>query len=140
MKKELKIDKRTKAYKKQQKLNLQLQTTAKRIMENSTYGALDKALRYNEGKRNWSLVNWKSLEPMVEVLEYGAKKYTTIKNGVTISGADNWKKGLDKKQILDSMMRHLTSLIDGEDIDSESNLKHTGHLFCNLMFYNYFNK
>ena len=88
-----------------------------------------KALRYNEGKVEWSLVHYKSLEPMVRVLEFGAKKYAP----------DNWKKGLDKKKILESMQRHLAALMDGEDVDSESGISHMGHIQCNAMFYNYFN-
>ena len=95
----------------------------------------EKGLRYNSGKRKWSLVHFKSLEPMIEVLEYGAKKYTVG----DISGAENWKKGLDKKEILESMMRHLAALIDGQSHDPESQIHHMGHIQCNAMFYNYFN-
>lgn len=87
----------------------------------------DKALRYNEGKTRWSLVHFPSLEPMVKVLEYGCKKYE----------AENWKKPMDKKQILNSMMRHLVRLMEDEELDSESNLKHIGHILCNAMFYSY---
>lgn len=92
-----------------------------------------KALRYNEGKTRWSLVHFPSLEPMVEVLEFGAKKYSTPEQ----SGVDNWKKLMDKKQILESMMRHLVRLMEDEELDSESNLKHIGHIMCNAMFYSY---
>ncbi len=88
----------------------------------------EKGLRYNNGKRKWSLVHFKSLEPMVQVLEFGALKYSP----------ENWKKGLDKKEILESMMRHLTALMDGETIDSESLISHIGHIQCNAMFYSYF--
>jgi hypothetical protein len=91
---------------------------------------VEKALRYNTGKRKWGLVHWKSIEPMVEVLEFGAQKYAP----------DNWKKGLDKTEILESMMRHLTALMDGETHDTESNISHMGHIMCNAMFYNYFNQ
>ena len=87
-----------------------------------------KAMRFNDGKRKWSLVHFKSLEPMIQVLEYGCQKYSP----------DNWKKGLDKKEILESMMRHLASLMDGESYDKESNLHHIGHILCNSMFYSYF--
>ncbi len=87
-----------------------------------------KALRYNEGKIRWSLVHWKSLVPMVKVLEFGALKYAP----------NNWKRGLIKKEILESIMRHLTALMDGEENCSESNLSHMGHIQCNAMFYNYF--
>lgn len=89
----------------------------------------EKALRYNQGKPKWSLVHFKSLEPMVKVLMYGAAKYAP----------DNWKKGLDRREILESMQRHLAALIDGEEIDSESHEHHIGHIMCNCMFYSYFN-
>ena len=89
----------------------------------------EKDSRFNEGKRKWSLVHYKSLEPLVEVLEFGAEKY----------GEFNWQKGLDKKEILESMMRHLVALMDGEQNDKESGLHHIGHIMCNAMFYEYFN-
>jgi len=87
----------------------------------------EKALRYNEGKPKYSLIDYKSLEPMVRVLEYGAEKYS----------ADNWKKGLNKDELIDSMLRHLHKLSDGEEIDEESKLHHIGHIMCNCMFYAY---
>lgn len=87
----------------------------------------EKALRYNQGKPKWSLVHFKSLEPMVKVLMYGEKKYAR----------DNWKKGLDRQEILDSMQRHLAALIDGQEIDSESQEHHIGHIMCNALFYTY---
>ena len=89
----------------------------------------EKATRHNEGKCKWSLVHFKSLEPMIEVLEFGAKKY----------GAFNWQKGLDKTEILESMMRHLTALMDGQEFDEESKLHHMGHIQANSLFFNYFN-
>jgi hypothetical protein len=88
----------------------------------------DKALRYNKDKRRWSLVHYKSIEPMVEVLEFGARKYSD----------NNWMKGLDKKEILESLQRHLAAMMDGETHDPESGLPHIGHLMCNAMFYSYF--
>lgn len=88
----------------------------------------EKADRYNEGKPKWSLIHFGSLVPMIEVLENGAKKYS----------AENWKKGLDKKEILESLMRHLASLMDGEDRDKESGSLHIAHIMVNAMFYTYF--
>lgn len=90
----------------------------------------NSALRYNKGKLKWSLIHWKSLEPMVRVLEFGCRKYSP----------HNWKKGLNKEEILESMMRHLTALLDGEENDPESKISHMGHIMCNAMFYNFFNK
>lgn len=88
----------------------------------------DKAIRHNNGKLQWSLVHYASLEPMVRVLEFGKSKY----------GAENWKKGLDRKEILESMQRHLAALMDGEALDKETGMSHMGHIQCNAMFYNYF--
>lgn len=89
--------------------------------------AVDKSLRYNDGKPQWSLVHLKSLEPLVRVLEYGAKKYER----------DNWKKGLDPQEILDSIIRHIAELQSGEDRDKESGELHIGHIMANCMFYVY---
>ena len=87
-----------------------------------------QALRYNNGKRQWNLIDFKSLEPMVKVLEFGSIKYLP----------DNWKKGMPREQILNSAMRHLTAMLDGEEIDSESGLPHSAHVACNMMFLSYF--
>jgi len=88
----------------------------------------NKGLRYNTGKRKWGLVHYKSLEPMIEVLEFGSKKYAP----------KNWMLGLDKTEILESLQRHLAKLFDGEEIDQESGLHHIGHIMCNAMFYSYY--
>lgn len=71
---------------------------------------------------------------MVKVLEYGAKKYAP----------DNWKKGLDQKELVESMLRHafeLNAAINekstSKEFDWESSLHHMGHIMCNAMFYMY---
>lgn len=84
-----------------------------------------KALRFNEGKLKWSLVHWKSIEPLVRVLMFGAKKYAP----------NNWQKPMDRQEILESAMRHLTAMMSGETRDPESGLSHAGHVMCNMMFW-----
>lgn len=84
----------------------------------------NKALRYNSDKPKYSLLDLKSMEPGVRVLEFGAKKYAP----------NNWKKGMPMSEILDSMMRHIAALQSGEYIDPESGLPHTGHIQCNALF------
>lgn len=88
----------------------------------------EQALRYNQDKPQYSLIDFKSLEPLVRVMEFGAKKYDR----------ENWKKGLSKECILDSLLRHTLKLSDGEEIDEESKLHHIGHIMANCMFYSYF--
>lgn len=87
----------------------------------------EQALRYNEGKLQWSLIDWKSLEGLVRVLEMGAKKYAR----------DNWKKGMPVTQVSESLMRHLFAFMSGEDKDPESGLNHLSHVMCNAMFLEY---
>jgi hypothetical protein len=89
--------------------------------------AHEKALRYNEGKPEWSLIDFPSLEPLIEVLKYGSQKYAT----------DNWKKEMPEKEILNSMMRHMVAILSGEIVDKESQKPHIGHIMANAMFYSY---
>lgn len=94
-------------------------------MENSSTHQM--GLRYNDGKPKWSLVPMKALVPMVDVLMFGAKKYSPW----------NWTKGLTYTSIIDSMQRHINSFMDGEDNDRESKLTHVGHILCNGLFLSY---
>jgi hypothetical protein len=87
----------------------------------------NKAMRFNEGKAQWSLVHFNSLIPFVRVLEFGAQKYDR----------DNWMKDMELNKILDSAQRHLAAMMDGEELDQESGLPHAGHVMCNMMFYVY---
>lgn len=84
-------------------------------------------LRYNTGKLKWSLVDYPSLEPLVKVLEFGMEKYS----------ADNWKQGLQTREIIESLLRHTYALLENEDNDPESGLPHVGHILANAMFLSY---
>lgn len=83
--------------------------------------------RYNGGKLKWGLVDFNSLKPLVQALEYGATKYTPY----------NWQKGLSYVETLESILRHVHALIQGEDIDPESGVSHIGHVQANAMFLRY---
>lgn len=84
----------------------------------------EKGLRYNTNKTKWSLIPFDSLEPMVEVLVFGAQKYAPF----------NWQKGLSVTEICESLLRHTFAFLNGEDKDPESGLSHIGHMLCNTMF------
>ncbi len=112
---------------------------AKRIadmMLDSTRSAFvlpQTGLRHNDGKRQWSLVDFDAFEPMVEVLEFGAKKYAP----------DNWKLGgdaLSYRRVTESMLRHIFAFMRGEDIDKESGISHIGHIQCNAMFLGHYSR
>ena len=86
-----------------------------------------RAIRYNENKPKYSLLDLESFEDTARVLEFGAKKYSR----------DNWKKGLPFSEIIDSLLRHVVGMQKGEYLDPESGLPHHGHLGCNVMFLAY---
>ncbi|MFA7327113.1 MAG: dATP/dGTP diphosphohydrolase domain-containing protein [Candidatus Kapaibacterium sp.] len=88
---------------------------------------MERATRHNEGKLKWTLVSFEALEPMVKVLEFGAKKYEI----------DNWKKGLYTTEICESMLRHIFAYLNGENLDEDSGLSHIGHIQANAMFLGY---
>ena len=87
-------------------------------------------MRFNEWKPEWTLIDFPSLEPLVRVLEYWAKKYDK----------SNWKKPMDKNQIIDSLIRHLVRVMEDEELDSESWLPHVWHILANAMFLSYHSK
>lgn len=91
---------------------------------------LEQATRYNTGKLRWTLIDWGTMEELVKVLEYGIIKYAI----------DDWKKGMPTTEVSDSLLRHLTSYLQGEDNDKESGLPHTGHILCNAMFLAFMHK
>lgn len=90
-----------------------------------------KSLRYNELKPKWSQIHYKSLEPMIRVLEAGERKYNK----------KNWMIGLDLVEIQESIQRHLAAVMDGELYDEETGELHMGSIMSNGMFWVYhFNK
>lgn len=87
----------------------------------------DQADRFNEWKREWHLLDFESLEPMIKVLEYWKDKYS----------ADNWKKWFPKEQLLNSLQRHVVEVYKGNELDEESKQHHMAHIMCNAMMYIY---
>jgi hypothetical protein len=86
-----------------------------------------KALRFNEGKVDWTLLDYKACEPLARAMMYGEKKYDR----------DNWKGHCeDPREHIQCAMRHLIAIIQGEEHD-ESGVRHSGHVMANMMMYNF---
>lgn len=84
-----------------------------------------KGVKFDYDKPQWSLMPWKALSQVVDVLTYGAKKYAP----------DNWKKVPNARQrYIDAGFRHLTAYASGEKNDSETGLSHLAHAMCCLLF------
>lgn len=64
------------------------------------------------------------LRGVSRVLGFGARKYA----------ADNWRDGIAYRRLISACLRHVTSFMEGEDLDPETGLSHLDHASCCLMF------
>ena len=116
-------------------------------------------LKYNKNKPRFTLLPLKALIPAIRAFEYGEHKYSiyqdpetgeqylgsqitieevnTLNLVRTYSGSYNWRTGdgIEKNKLLDSTIRHIVEVTEGNNIDSESKLHHIGHAISNLIMY-----
>lgn len=93
--------------------------------------SVTSGIKFDNGKPRWSLLPFKALAEVVDVLTYGARKYAP----------DNWKKVPDARtRYVDAALRHFTAYINGEKNDSETKMSHLAHAICCLLFLLAFDK
>ena len=81
--------------------------------------------KLDNDKLRWSLLPSGTIAHVIQVLEYGAKKYSV----------GNWVNVPDgKTRYYDAAMRHLDAWRGGELNDSESGLPHLAHAACCVLF------
>lgn len=81
--------------------------------------------KHDAGKWRFSLIPLCAIRSVIEVLEFGAKKYAP----------DNWKTVPDARiRYFDATIRHVTAWWDGEKNGTESGLPHLAHAVCCLLF------
>ena len=97
----------------------------------STFGPLEgteKGVKLDTGKGEFSLLLSgcaNALSKVVDVLTFGAKKYT--RNGwQTVDDAE--------RRYTDALYRHMNAIHKGEHLDPESGLSHRAHVATNAMF------
>jgi len=91
---------------------------------------LQAGTKYDKDKPPMALLDSDFLEEVARVLGFGAAKYAS----------DNWRNGISYRRLISAAYRHLGAINKGEDIDPESNLPHTGHLGCCIMFLSWMGK
>ena len=97
------------------------------MQETNGRPVLTTAVKYDSGKRDWSLLPWATLEEVIKVLEFGAGKYNPW----------NWAEngGFKYSRLFNSSMRHMIAWFwHHEDLDPETNISHLAHLACNVLF------
>jgi len=82
-------------------------------------------VKHDEGKRMPRLLPPQALGAIVDVLTFGARKYSP----------DNWRKVPDARdRYTDAMLRHILAWMGGEANDAESGYPHLAHAGCCLLF------
>jgi hypothetical protein len=83
-----------------------------------------KGFKADQNKLRWDLLP-ESLEDVVSVLTYGAKKYAP----------NNWRKVPDaESRYVAAAFRHLWARARGERNDPDTGLPHVAHAVCCLLF------
>jgi hypothetical protein len=90
---------------------------------------MPEGVKYDAGKPRLSLLPWSSVLTVVEVLEFGARKYAV----------DNWQR-VDNApaRYADAALRHIVARLQGERDDDESGLPHLAHAATCLLFWMWF--
>lgn len=66
---------------------------------------------------------------------------SVMNHGESVYGHDNWKVGMSKRSIMQSLYRHIHAFYNNEEInDPDSGFEHIGHIYCNLMFLEFHSK
>lgn len=82
------------------------------------------ALRFNNGKLRYDLLDAYAIQELVRVFSKGAEKYED----------GNWLKGGMKTSVmLASLKRHIAAFELGEDIDPETGCHHMAHAAWNAL-------
>jgi hypothetical protein len=81
-------------------------------------------IKHDQEKDPWHLMPWDAVRAVVQVLAFGAGKYT----------ARNWEKGMAWSRPFAALLRHMTAWWGGEDKDPETGFSHLWHAGCCVMF------
>jgi hypothetical protein len=86
---------------------------------------MSEGKKLDDGKLDYSLVPWRSMDEVVSVLMFGAKKYAR----------NQWKQVPDaRRRYLSAAYRHLNAVAENAEKDEESGLHHAAHAICCLIF------
>jgi len=82
-------------------------------------------IKHDNGKPRWSLIPKGVLLAIVDILEFGARKYDV----------DNWVVVPDARtRYYDAMQRHIDAWWRGERLDPETGRLHMAHAACCMLF------
>lgn len=80
--------------------------------------------KLDDDKKPWHLLPGDAVEEIVDILDFGAKKYAPR----------NWEKGMSWSRVFSALMRHMWAWWGGESRDSETGKSHLAHAGCCILF------
>lgn len=81
-------------------------------------------MKKDYGKLPWHLLPGDSVEEIVKVLDFGAKKYAPR----------GWEAGMDWSRIFSALMRHMWAWWFKRGTDPDTGLSHLAHAGCCILF------
>jgi hypothetical protein len=84
--------------------------------------------KFDNGKLEWSHFLWDEAEEIMEILQFGAKKYAWG-NFAYVPNA--------RERYFSALIRHVKAWNKGEEADPETGKSHLAHAGCCLMFLMY---
>lgn len=95
-----------------------------------TIGSESAGKKNDEGKARYDLLAPDALAGLVDVLTFGATKYSSR----------NWEGGISYGRVFAAAMRHLWAWWRGEENDVETGLSHLDHAACCIHFLSAYTK
>ncbi len=95
------------------------------------FESYESGIKHDDGKRRYSLIPKGSINKILDVLEFGARKYKD----------NNWKEvSNSRERYYNATMRHIDSWWNGEKNDQETGIHHLAHAATNLLFLIWFDE
>ncbi len=88
---------------------------------------MSEGKKFDSGKAPISWIPVSAIIGEAKGYAYGGNKY----------GRNNFKDGLAHTRCLDAALRHILAIVDGEDIDQESQIEHVYLARCSLGIYDW---
>ena len=86
-------------------------------------------VKLDDGKLRYDLLPFSALDEIVKVLTYGIQKYPEPEQNWFVNSAE-----VDLKRYKAAILRHMSRVMQGEQIDEESGLRHLAQIATNCMF------
>lgn len=84
----------------------------------------EQGMKYDSEKPRWELLPYDAVEEVVDVLTFGAQKYSDR----------NWEHGILYSRVIGAAIRHLSSFCQGVREDEETGLSPLAHSACEVLF------